>query len=827
MGISERAWSASRIMRAVLVAVVLCALVVPATPAVAVYVPPSISGTVTDSVTSAAMANVGVELRQVDPVLGETFLDSTKTDASGTYSFGGVAPGSGYYLVFYTTGYAQAYASDLTYSGLLLDIDVTMDPLQPIVAGTVTDDVTTNPLEGVAVDAYCYLAAEGYYEWVGGGTTDSNGAYTVYNEYQYGAGSYQFLASRTAYQTGENYQDWNGSTLLNADFSLVPAIEIAEGYLKDAGTGSPIPDETIEASWWNQLDMWYEWTGSGCTDATGFYKVYDQNALGAGDYELKAWPSGYARALRYQTWDGATALRQDFLVSPPAVIATGTVTSQSSGAPISGISVDACHWDDVNQWYDWTGSAYSDTDGTYSVADECAFGSGTYSFDVYGSGWVSQSVTNVWDGSTVLQLDFALVEAPIIAEGVVTDAETGGPIAQAWVDAEWYNAVDDWWEWAGSTVTAPDGLYTLRDENGWGAGSYKFVSYAEGYNSVRIESVWDGSSVLPIDFELSNRALPVKVEGADRFATAVQASQLAFPDDGMCSTAVVASGRNFPDALGGSALAGALFGPVLLVEPTALPSIVADEIQRLGVANVIVVGGTSAVSAPVKTAIDALPGVSTERIAGANRYETAALVAERTVTELEAGPGFSGQVMVATGQNFPDALAGAPLAASSGTPILLVQRDVVPQDTIDALNQIGADGAIVLGGTSAVSAAVASDIAGRVGPSGIVRLDGADRYVTASKIAQYGVDNFGLSWDGVAFATGLNFPDALAGGAAQGLTGSVVLLTKSTTLEAAPKTKLEANAGQILQVRFFGGLKAISQAVRDAVVKAINDNKPL
>lgn len=827
MGISERAWSASRIMRTVLVAVVLCALVVPAAPAAAVYVPPSIGGTVTDSVTSAAMANVSVELWKVDAEFGDTWLDSTTTDASGNYSFAGVTPGSGYYLVFYTTGYAQAYAFDLTYSGLLLDVDVTMDPLQPIAAGTVTDSVTSNPLDGVVVEAYCYLPAEDYYEWAGSGTTDSNGAYTVYNEYQYGAGSYQIVAMLTAYETGENYQDWDGTAALDVDFSLVPAVEIAEGYLKDAGTGDPIPDETIEASWWNDVDMWYEWTGSGYTDGTGFYQVYDQNARGAGDYELKAWPSGYARAVRYQTWDGSTALKQDFLVSPPAVIATGTVTSQVSGAPIFEIAVDAYHWDDVNEWYDWTGSGYTDADGTYSVADEYAFGSGTYSFDVYGSGWVGESVTETWDGSSILQLDFALQEAPIIAEGVVTDADTGNPITEAWVDAEWYNDVDDWWEWAGSTGTDPDGLYTLRDENGWGAGSYKFVSYAEGYNPVRVEDVWDGSSILPMDFELSSKALPVKVEGTTRFATAVQASQLAFPDDGMCSTAVVASGRNFPDALGGSALAGALYGPVLLVDPNTLPSIVADEIQRLGVANVIVVGGTTAVSESVKSAIDALPGVSTDRIAGANRYETAALVAERTVTELEAGPGFSGQVMVATGQNFPDALAAAPLAASSGTPILLVQRDVVPQDTIDALDQIAADGAIVLGGTGAVSAAVASDIEGLVGPSGVVRLDGPDRYATAATIAQYGVDNFGLNWDGVAFATGLNFPDALAGGAAQGLTGSVVLLTKSTTLEAAPKTKLEENAGQILQVRFFGGLNAISQTVRDAVIKAINDNKPL
>ncbi len=105
------------------------------------------------------------------------------------------------------------------------------------------------------------------------------------------------------------------------------------------------------------------------------------------------------------------------------------------------------------------------------------------------------------------------------------------------------------------------------------------------------------------------------------------------------------------------------------------------------------------------------------------------------------------------------------------------------------------------------------------------RITGATRYETAANIAQWGVDNYGMSWDGVALATGTNFPDALAGGAAQGLRWSVVLLTKPTTLEAAPQAKIEANANDILEVRFFGGLNAISQAVRDAVMDAIADNK--
>ena len=823
MGLSRHGGFAPRALRFVLVALMLTVLIVPASPVFAIPVPPSIEGTVTDDVTGDPIEGVWVELWDINDYMAEAPVAVDETDASGYYSFGSIPNSDSYVLYFSRSGYAYGEIWDFPYTGTSLVKNISLVPLTKIVGGTVTESGVPVAIEGAMIDAAIFISdVDGDdYQWVGSGVSDSAGAYSIWDEHSFGSGDYQFSAFHSAYLGATENRTWNGATALDQDFALEAAAQIASGFVTDGASSDPIVGEWVDAAQWNAMDEWYDWTGSGTTGTDGFYEVYDTSALGAGEYELSISARGYLRAVAYRDWVGSTVLVQDFALVPPLAIAKGFVTALGSGDPIEGAYIDASKWDDVNMWYDWTGSADSGTDGSYTVFDEFDLGGGEYELAVSAWGFLGDSRAVTWDGATALSESFELEVAPAIASGIVTDDDSGDPLVGAYIDAAWYNDAEGWWEYAGSAETDVDGSYTVRDDNDWGAGDVQVSAYHDGYASATAEDTWDGSTVLAIDFALSNEVVPVRVDGVDRFKTAVEASRLAFPEDGMCETAVIASGRNFPDALGGSALAGALYGPVLLTEPTALPASVADEIERLGVSNVIIIGGTTAVTDAVKGAIDRLPGVTVERINGVNRYETAAKVAQRTVDEL--GPNYSGQVLVATGMNFPDALAGAPLAAASGTPIVLVQKDLVPEDTADVLDSISPETALILGGTSAVSAATQTQLAGMVGD--VIRLDGADRYETAAKVAQYGVDGFGLGWDRVAFATGANFPDALAGGAAQGLTGSVVLLTKSTTLEAAPKIKLEDNADQILEVRFFGGLTALTQGVRTAVVATITDSK--
>jgi len=98
----------------------------------------------------------------------------------------------------------------------------------------------------------------------------------------------------------------------------------------------------------------------------------------------------------------------------------------------------------------------------------------------------------------------------------------------------------------------------------------------------------------------------IEIEGVDRFETAIAASKQAYPDglDPLGSkTVIIATGRNWPDALGGVALAGVLDGPVLLVDTNSVPRNVQNELERLGAEKAIILGGQSAVGPLVETTL--------------------------------------------------------------------------------------------------------------------------------------------------------------------------------------------------------------------------------
>ena len=302
------------------------------------------------------------------------------------------------------------------------------------------------------------------------------------------------------------------------------------------------------------------------------------------------------------------------------------------------------------------------------------------------------------------------------------------------------------------------------------------------------------------------------VAGANRYATAIETSKRSHPDGS--DAVVIATGENWPDALGGSGLAGVLDAPVLLTKRGTLLAEVAAEITRLGATEVYVLGGEEALSSDVEDGLAAMLGADdVHRIGGATRYETAELIAEEVVS-LQTE--YDGTVFVATGENFADALAASPLAAANGWPVYLAPQPVISADTIAAMQTVGVTDVIVLGGEAAMPADTSITLLS-VGFNA-VRIDGADRYETASKVAAYGVDSAGLRWNGVALAKGDGFADALCGGAAQGQAGSVMLLTRTDSLPTATSDALTANESAVSEVTFFGGLSAISQAVRDQVI---------
>ena len=314
-------------------------------------------------------------------------------------------------------------------------------------------------------------------------------------------------------------------------------------------------------------------------------------------------------------------------------------------------------------------------------------------------------------------------------------------------------------------------------------------------------------------FRFTNILLPkvTRIAGANRYLTAVAASQRCAPAG--AHTVVIATGANWPDALGGSALAGAARGPLLLTKKDALPSEVTAEIARLGAIKAYVLGSTASVSAAVENALVSMLGrANVVRLGGANRYETARKVADETI-RLQ-GAAYTGYVFVATGTRFPDATAASPLAAWLGAPILLAN----PATGAFYL-PAGAKKAMVLGSTSAVPAKVETALRASLGEGKVTRMGGANRYATAAMVAQSGL-GVGLQWNGVGLATGENFPDALSAGPMLAAQGSVLLLTRPTALSSEARDRLAVNAASIDSMFISGDTNAVSAAVAAAAAAA-------
>ncbi len=297
-----------------------------------------------------------------------------------------------------------------------------------------------------------------------------------------------------------------------------------------------------------------------------------------------------------------------------------------------------------------------------------------------------------------------------------------------------------------------------------------------------------------------------RVAGDDRYQTAIEISQDHFAS---AETVVLATGRAFADGLSGSGLAGVYHAPLLLTDPAELSDGVAEEIERLGATHIVITGETDAIAQGVEDELLDL-GLETDRIGGANRYETAALIAERIVEE---DPNAGGLVFIARGDLFADALTASPVAYANHAPVLLVRPDELPPATIDIIEVLDATKVVVVGGAAAVSDNVASQ-ASELLAAPTDRIDGADRYETSANFSEWAVEGGYAAWNVVGVATGEAFPDALSGGAAIGTQNGTLMLTPRDSVHSAIDDLLSAVGDEIVRLQLFGGVNAVDEATK-------------
>lgn len=302
-----------------------------------------------------------------------------------------------------------------------------------------------------------------------------------------------------------------------------------------------------------------------------------------------------------------------------------------------------------------------------------------------------------------------------------------------------------------------------------------------------------------------------RISGVDRYATSVAASKSAFAD-GSVATAVLASGRDFPDALAASGLAGAVGGPVLLTRPDRLPPEVLAELKRLGVRSVVLVGGDAAIQPQVAESLTGA-GLAVERVSGADRYETAVAVAGRIGRETGSPARLT---FIARGDDFADALAVAPAAYRRMAPVLLTRPSSLPGSTRAALAADPATEIVVAGGPGAIGDGVL-EIVDALNDGAPVRVAGDSRYETAALFAEYARGRGWATGAWVGVATGADYPDALSAASAIGPRAGVVVLTKPLELSAESRAFIQTQCRAGDPVRVFGGASAVSPGVLGAI----------
>lgn len=220
-----------------------------------------------------------------------------------------------------------------------------------------------------------------------------------------------------------------------------------------------------------------------------------------------------------------------------------------------------------------------------------------------------------------------------------------------------------------------------------------------------------------------------------------------------------------------------------------------------------------AAAAAIGAAVALLPLLPAEaaptvrRIAGASRYDTAVEISK----EAFPTPGVP-VAFLATGINFPDALAAGPVAAKAGGPILLTEPDNLPSVTATELDRLNPNRIVVLGGPGAVSDGV-FELLDSFSPT-VDRVQGATRFETAAVLSQA----FAGPVDQVYVTTGLAFPDALAGGPAaiKGLPDDApILLVEPGSIPSATVAALQALDAELVTV--LGGTGAVSDTVKSAL----------
>ncbi|MDY4560139.1 MAG: cell wall-binding repeat-containing protein [Peptostreptococcus porci] len=306
-----------------------------------------------------------------------------------------------------------------------------------------------------------------------------------------------------------------------------------------------------------------------------------------------------------------------------------------------------------------------------------------------------------------------------------------------------------------------------------GAGSYIPASYADGDNISR-------------------------VSGSDRYETCVEICRKSFDKSNL---AIITSGENYPDALSSGSLAAKYNAPLLLVKRDEIPKKVSDELKRLGVKDIKIVGGKNTIS---DSLLDELKkDYKVDRVSGLDRFETSIEAAK-----LSESIGKSKGNIFVNGNNFSDALVSTAIASKKNMNVILTDGKSLPNSYKSVLGNIDKNNSLAIGGKRSI------DISG----VDIEQIGGVDRYDTSKKVAE---KFFGEEKKAIV-ASGEEYVDSLSSVNLAKKEGIPVLLSEKGRLNSSLESVVRNN--KISSIYVIGGEKTLQNTVFNKLKELLVEN---
>lgn len=603
--------------------------------------------------------------------------------------------------------------------------------------------------------------------------------------------------------TMTNWVNGDSKLLLTMDLgTCAPTVTPGHTYSLRAWYNSTVPTQ-FNVQTRNSVGVWSYWTDSPYFPASAAYAqaAWTTPAIPAGvtgiAFGLNLFQNGELVTDDYGLYDsvGAPPLAGNTLIAAtPTITGTAQVGSVLTAVPGTWSPATATL---TSQWLRNGTAIPGATATTYTVTAADAGTTLTVSVTGTATGYTPPT-------ATATSLGTAIPAAPplvlIAATPTVTgNAQIGGVLTAvpgAWTPAT--AALTYQWTRNGTAISgATAATYTVTAADKGATLKVNVTGSAAGYTPPTATATSAGTVVLATPVTVSRLA------GADRYATAIEVSKKFAPG---VARVYLASGTDYPDALSAGPAAAHFSSPVLLTQPDSLQASVKAEIQRLKPQSIIVVGGSNAISDAVLAAVKALG--TTVRIGGADRYATSQLIVRNAF-----GAGSAATAYVASGLDFPDALAAAPAAARYAGPVVLVpgHANAVDASTVKLLKDLGTKTVKLAGGPVAVSTGIENSLKSAFGAAAVNRFAGADRYGTALAINK---DAFAASAT-VYLATGTGFADAVVGGALAGVTTGPLYLTPSTCVAGTVLSEITRLAAT--KVVLFGGEAVLGSGVQNLV----------